>query len=54
MKMASIYNNDGEREAMTDKQFLNHLVEILTIAEKSKSLEEFKKALQEMISSYNE
>ena len=39
-------------EGMTDKQFLNHLREIMKIAEQSANLEEFKKALAELIENY--
>ena len=40
-------------EGMTDKQFLNHLREIMKIAEQSANLEEFKKALAELIENYS-
>ena len=44
----------SEREVlgMTDREFLNHLYEILTIANKCKDLDEFKKDLQSLIDNY--
>ena len=45
---------DEEKEVigMTDKQFLNHLHEILAIAEKSKDLADFIKELKALINKY--
>ena len=45
-------NEEREVHGMTDKQFLNHLNEILAIAEKSKDLDEFVKELKQRIDEY--
>ena len=45
-------NEEREVIGMTDKQFLNHLHEILAIAEKSKDLAEFIEELKKLIDKY--
>lgn len=43
---------EKENQGMTDRQFLNHLRELLAIAERSETLEEFKNELQQLIEQY--
>ena len=45
-------NKKGSHE-MTDKQFKNHLRELLALAKKCENLEEFIKSLEESIKNYN-
>ena len=45
-------NEEREVIGMTDKQFLNHIYEILAIAEKSKDLAEFIEELKQRIDKY--
>ena len=54
MKKASNTKTNERNESMTDKQYLNHLYEILTIAKKSNSLDDFINEFQTMISKYEE
>lgn len=43
---------EKENQGMTDRQFLNHLRELLAVAERSATLEEFKNELRQLIEQY--
>ena len=43
---------EKENQGMTDRQFLNHLRELLAVAERSAPLEEFKNELRKLIEQY--
>lgn len=52
MKKAEQKDHYEGGDGMTDRQFLHHLRELLTVAKSCKTLEEFIEKLEEMISSY--
>ena len=54
MQKASVNTTYEGSDGMTDKQFLDQLRSILTIAKKSKSLQEFIKELEDKISKYDQ
>ena len=51
--MAANWNTDKEGNGMTDRQFLNHLEEILEIAKSCQDIKELIKKLESLIEKYN-
>ncbi len=45
---------ESEADGMTDKQFLNHLCELLELAKRSENLQEFIKTLEKLIAEYRQ
>ena len=50
--MAANFNTDKEGNGMTDRQFLNHLEEILEIAKSCQDIKEFIHKLENLIEKY--
>ena len=50
--MAANLNTDKEGNGMTDRQFLNHLEEILEIAKSCQDIKEFIHKLENLIEKY--